>query len=108
MACQICGRGSIAVVLCGSCVPNPIPPKPKRTPRGKRKPKAIGNCCHYCGSTNYLTTDHLHPISKGGSNDYSNLVRACNSCNNRKGNMLLEEFRIAMGIDLFYFEIKNA
>jgi len=47
-----------------------------------------GHRCVYCGTTKYLTLDHLIPISKGG--DYfssDNLVTACLHCNNAKGCM---------------------
>lgn len=98
MACQICGRGNIAVVLCGSCVPNPIPPTKtrKRTTR-RSKHRAKGEFCFYCGTTEYLTTDHVIPISRGGTNNQSNLVRACNDCNSDKGDLLLEEYRKKCG-----------
>lgn len=38
-----------------------------------------------------LTRDHLVPLSRGGTNDWSNVVTACSSCNTRKGNRLPEE-----------------
>ena len=38
-----------------------------------------------------LTRDHLVPISRGGTNDWTNVVTACSSCNTRKGNRLPEE-----------------
>ncbi len=38
-----------------------------------------------------LTRDHLVPLSRGGDNDWSNVVTACSSCNTRKGNHLPEE-----------------
>ena len=54
--------------------------------------------CQYCGRhltelkmRESLTRDHLIPISRGGSNDWTNVVTACNSCNTRKGNRLPEE-----------------
>jgi len=42
--------------------------------------------CQYCGSMKSLTLDHLIPTSKGGKNAWDNIVTACESCNNRKGN----------------------
>jgi 5-methylcytosine-specific restriction endonuclease McrA len=54
--------------------------------------------CQYCGRTagelkprEGLTRDHLVPLSRGGSNDWSNVVTACASCNTRKANRLPEE-----------------
>jgi 5-methylcytosine-specific restriction endonuclease McrA len=38
-----------------------------------------------------LTRDHLVPMSRGGNNDWTNVVTACSSCNTRKGNRLPEE-----------------
>ena len=41
--------------------------------------------CVYCGSTDRLTLDHVKPRCRGGRNDASNLVAACQSCNRSKG-----------------------
>jgi 5-methylcytosine-specific restriction endonuclease McrA len=38
-----------------------------------------------------LTRDHLVPLSRGGNNDWTNVVTACSACNTRKGNHLPEE-----------------
>ncbi len=48
------------------------------------------NKCQYCGSTRHLTIDHVIPKSKGGSEDWTNLVVAC-SCNTKKGDKLLSQ-----------------
>jgi hypothetical protein len=55
-----------------------------------------GPACRYCGAILVLpwqtvTLDHLTPISKGGSNEVSNLVIACSHCNSSKGGRTLEE-----------------
>ena len=49
--------------------------------------------CQYCGrhrrdlrGRQFLTRDHLVPISQGGNNEWQNVVTACSPCNNRKGN----------------------
>ena len=54
--------------------------------------------CQYCGRTQAelrpresLTRDHLVPLSRGGTNDWSNVVTACSPCNLLKGNRLLRE-----------------
>lgn len=54
--------------------------------------------CQYCHRTQAdlrqrecLTRDHLLPISRGGGNEWTNVVTACSSCNTRKGNRLPEE-----------------
>ena len=54
--------------------------------------------CQYCGRSQgelkpreSLTRDHLVPLSRGGTNHWSNVVTACSTCNARKGNRLPEE-----------------
>lgn len=47
--------------------------------------------CQYCGSKSNLTIDHVIPTSKGGDNSWGNMVAACVSCNNKKGNMDLNK-----------------
>jgi 5-methylcytosine-specific restriction endonuclease McrA len=47
--------------------------------------------CQYCGSKNMLTVDHVMPASKGGKWDWTNLVTACNKCNNKKGSKTLKQ-----------------
>lgn len=49
--------------------------------------------CAYCGSDAPLTPDHDVPLSRGGSNDISNIVPACLSCNARKGGATAAEYR---------------
>lgn len=41
----------------------------------------FGNVCVCCGAHENLTVDHVVPLSKGGSNDVSNLQPLCHSCN---------------------------
>lgn len=54
--------------------------------------------CQFCGRQERelgfrecLTRDHLIPLSRGGTNDWANVVTACSSCNTRKGNLLIGE-----------------
>jgi 5-methylcytosine-specific restriction endonuclease McrA len=54
--------------------------------------------CQYClrnqaelRARECLTRDHLVPISRGGTNEWTNVVTACSTCNTRKGNRLPEE-----------------
>lgn len=52
------------------------------------------NTCQMCGRrlpTEELTMDHVVPKSKGGIVCWTNIVLACASCNNRKGNKTLRE-----------------
>lgn len=54
--------------------------------------------CQYCGrhrkelrGRQFLTRDHILPISRGGGNSWDNVVTSCSPCNNRKGNRLPRE-----------------
>jgi 5-methylcytosine-specific restriction endonuclease McrA len=54
--------------------------------------------CQYCGrhrselrGRQFLTRDHVRPISRGGLNSWDNVVTSCSPCNNRKGGRLPEE-----------------
>ncbi len=48
---------------------------------GRRVPR-----CGYCGtSAGSIEVDHILPISRGGTDAWSNLTLACKSCNRRKG-----------------------
>ena len=51
--------------------------------------------CFYCegkSGDNKLTQDHVIPVSQGGSNRVSNLVVACNTCNQKKGSLSINVF----------------
>jgi 5-methylcytosine-specific restriction endonuclease McrA len=57
-----------------------------------------GYRCQYClrhrgtlRGREFLTRDHVHPLSRGGDNVWENVATACSLCNNRKGNHLPEE-----------------
>lgn len=46
---------------------------------------SAASACHYCARDDApLTVDHVIPVSRGGSDDISNLVAACRSCNSKK------------------------
>ena len=54
--------------------------------------------CQYCGRAAHdlkpresLTRDHLVPLSRGGTNEWTNCVTACSACNTRKANRLPSE-----------------
>ena len=40
--------------------------------------------CYYCNSPITDHVDHFFPLSKGGTDHFWNLVRACQRCNNAK------------------------
>jgi 5-methylcytosine-specific restriction endonuclease McrA len=54
--------------------------------------------CQYCGRTQgelrlreALTRDHVIPLSRGGTNEWTNVVTACSTCNLRKSNHYAHE-----------------
>ena len=47
--------------------------------------------CAYCDGAGATTVDHVYPRSRGGSNNWSNLVACCLSCNNAKSDQTPEE-----------------
>jgi 5-methylcytosine-specific restriction endonuclease McrA len=54
--------------------------------------------CQYCGEKPgqlQLTVDHIVPRSRGGGHSWTNLVTACKRCNQRKGNLTVEEVGMA-------------
>ena len=58
--------------------------------------KRDGNECVYCGSKKELTLDHVVPKSKGGGNEWTNLVTSCFKCNLKKGSKTPEEAKLIM------------
>ena len=81
------------------------PPKTLTTPLMRMLWRAQHGRCRYCKQLmvhipgtvldSSVTWDHVVPRSRGGSNAVENLVLACRSCNNLKGNKTLAEFLIA-------------
>jgi 5-methylcytosine-specific restriction endonuclease McrA len=63
-------------------------------------------CCQYCGrhrselrGRQFLTRDHVLPLSRGGENRWNNVVTACSACNNRKGDRLPDEAGMTLNTD---------
>lgn len=54
-----------------------------------------GLLCYYCGCNidDGYHVEHVHPLSRGGTNTVNNIVLACPSCNLSKGSMTLEEWK---------------
>ena len=57
-----------------------------------------GYACQYCQrhkrelrNREFLTRDHILPLSRGGDNSWANVVTSCSTCNHRKGNRLPHE-----------------
>lgn len=51
--------------------------------------------CKACGRGDNLAVDHVHPISRGGSDDLDNLQLLCQSCNSSKGRRTMAEWAAA-------------
>jgi len=49
-----------------------------------------GHRCAYCAAP-ADTVDHVHPRSRGGVHEWTNVVAACSRCNHRKADRLLSE-----------------
>lgn len=47
--------------------------------------------CAYCGTKHDLTIDHVIPISRGGKQNWENMVTACMTCNQKKADRLPNE-----------------
>jgi 5-methylcytosine-specific restriction endonuclease McrA len=56
----------------------------------------FGGKCGYCGIHKGKTVDHIRPLTSGGWDWPDNLLPACKVCNNLKGSMTLEQFRVAL------------
>lgn len=92
----------------------------EQTLLGRLAARGGGWDCHYCGhplfpvvademhrdwlsalpvgvSLERPTIDHVHPVSRHGSNEIENLVLACKSCNSSKGAKTPREFLAWLG-----------
>lgn len=72
------------------------------------------NTCQYCGKTGGdLTIDHIVPKSRGGEDDWENMVAACLRCNVGKGNKTPEEAGLSIRVkpirptNFAYFELSK-
>lgn len=52
--------------------------------------------CHMKFSEKRLTIDHVVPLSKGGKHEWTNVVTACSSCNNKKGDKTPEKANLRL------------
>lgn len=66
-----------------------------------------GYTCQYCHRhkrelrrREFLTRDHILPLSRGGANSWDNVVTACSTCNHRKGNRLPREAGLRLDVRL--------
>lgn len=60
--------------------------------------------CKYCKSKENLTIDHKIPISRGGTDDPSNLQCLCKKCNMMKSGMLDSEIKRVIK---YFLEVKG-
>jgi 5-methylcytosine-specific restriction endonuclease McrA len=58
-----------------------------------------GGRCAYCGALGPLVVEHRIPLSRGGTNDISNILPACARCNDKKHCLTEEEFRARLDKD---------
>lgn len=68
-----------------------LPVKKKNIPISRRAILNRDNReCAYCGKE-ADTIDHIHPRSKGGKHEWSNVIAACRKCNSKKGSKTLKD-----------------
>lgn len=61
--------------------------------------KRDANICLYCGERfdrRDLSRDHVRPLSKGGRDEWNNVVTACKRCNNHKAGQTPEQSGIQL------------
>ena len=54
----------------------------------------FGNQCISCGNKEQIEADHIVPITKKGTSYISNIQPLCRSCNIRKGNRVIIDYRL--------------
>ena len=76
-------------------------------PNRSRIYKRDGYECVYCGSKKQLTLDHVIPKSRGGRNEWTNLVTCCFKCNLKKGNKTPEEAKMILKVKPYVPSLLN-
>ncbi len=84
-ACIDCGRASTGA-RCRTCtaVRKRVRNSNAATARAVVQSSPV---CTYCGSTRDLTSDHVQPLARGGSNA-ERQVTSCRPCNSSRGGRL--------------------
>jgi len=82
-----------SIVMIRGPTPHPVRPCARRA---HQAPLFVRDrhVCAYCGDhfpEGELTVEHIHPVSRGGRHEWTNVVTACRSCNTRKGSRRPEE-----------------
>jgi 5-methylcytosine-specific restriction endonuclease McrA len=79
-----------------------VPSRAWRTVPALTNPKLFvrdRNICAYCGGrfgVEYLTREHIVPVSRGGADTWMNCITACKACNGHKGNRMPEEAHMTL------------
>lgn len=86
--------GDVAVTCCGGNDMSDCTPRPRSLSKRTRFQvfERDGFTCQYCGKQPpdvVLHVDHIHPFSKGGSDDMDNLVTSCSDCNLGKSDRII-------------------
>jgi hypothetical protein len=69
-----------------------------------------GFTCQYCGQRPpdvVLECDHIHPVSKGGSDESLNLITSCYACNRGKRAKIISEVAPRPDADLAMLKIQQ-
>lgn len=85
-------NGGELAALRSSVDPNEARRNIPRATRAAIRDRYDGRCV-VCETEGASTVDHVIPVSRGGDDDPSNLQLLCRSCNSRKGNLTMAEFR---------------
>ncbi|MGE4283733.1 MAG: HNH endonuclease [Clostridia bacterium] len=55
--------------------------------------------CVVCAAEKDLTIDHIIPLSRGGTNEITNLQVLCRKCNSKKHDKTMEEFLMSLKLE---------
>lgn len=55
--------------------------------------RLLSASCAYCGANEDITIDHVVPLARGGDHTIGNFLPACKSCNSRKKDSFITEWR---------------
>lgn len=69
-----------------------------------------GFICQYCGSRPpdvVLEVDHIHPVSRGGTDDIINLTTSCYDCNRGKRAKILNRIAPRPDADMAFMQVQQ-
>jgi 5-methylcytosine-specific restriction endonuclease McrA len=64
-----------------------------RTVTAKDLQRLLSAPCAYCGAKENITIDHVVPLARGGDHTIGNFLPACKTCNSRKRDSFIMEWR---------------